>query len=177
MGKYCSNWMVQNDLWPRWKEEADGKRWYDQVAKLKCLVLRLGMKSMRRYQKIEIQVATSIFLYPSQEVAHQKTMHKQLVFQWLRQCIVTGFNSNNNVALTLDKGHNNQGILVLNNDDINHIQRSMKQQLNHLLKFHTYLAYLFELGYDVAIQPSMNVPSNVGFKSSFECLADRCMLN
>ena len=41
----------------------------------------------------------------------------------------------------------------------------MKQQSPHLLTFHAYLAYLFELGYDVAIQPSMSVSSNPGFDS------------
>ena len=50
-------------------------------------------------------------------------------------------------------------------DDINHLQSRMKQQPPHLLTFHAYLAYLFELGYDVAIQPSMRVSSNLGFDS------------
>ena len=54
---------------------------------------------------------------------------------------------------------------MLNNDAISYIQPSMKQQPCHLLKFHAYLAYLFELGYDVAIHPSMNVSSDPGFES------------
>jgi hypothetical protein len=54
---------------------------------------------------------------------------------------------------------------MLGNDNINHIQSSMKQHPHHLLKFHAFLAYLFDLGYDVAIQPSMNVSSNLGLES------------
>ncbi len=105
------------------------------------------------------------FLYPSEEVANQNSRRKQGVFQSLRQYITAGFDPSSTVALTVDKGHNNGGILMLNNDDIKNIQSSMKQQPRHLLKFHAYLAYLFELGYDVAIQPSMNVSSNPGFES------------
>ena len=55
--------------------------------------------------------------------------------------------------------------ISLKDDDINHLQSRMKQQPPHLLTFHAYLAYLFELGYDVAIKPSMNVSSNPGFES------------
>ncbi len=54
---------------------------------------------------------------------------------------------------------------MLNNDNINHIQSSMKQQPRHHLKFHTHLVYHFELDFGVAIQPSMNASSNLGFES------------
>ncbi len=74
--------------------------------------------------------------------------------------------------MNVDKGHNNGGVLVLSNKDIKCIQSSMKQQPRHLLKFHAYIAYLFELGYDVVIQPSMNVSINLGFESFMECLVD-----
>ena len=32
-------------------------------------------------------------------------------------------------------------------------------------KFHAYLAYLMELGYDLAIQPPVNVSNNPGFEA------------
>ena len=41
---------------------------------------------------------------------------------------------------------------------------SMQHQTLHLVKFHACLAYLLELGYDVAIQPSLNVSSNPDLK-------------
>ena len=53
--------------------------------------------------------------------------------------------------------------MSLKDDDINHFQS--RQQPPHLLTYHAYLDYLFELGYDVAIQASMNISSNPGFKS------------
>ena len=105
------------------------------------------------------------FLYPSQEVENQNTRRKQGVFQSLRQYIAAGFDPTSTVASNLDKGHDDGSILMLSNDDINHIQSSMKQQPCYLFKIHAYLAYLFELGYGVAIQPSMNVSSNPGFES------------
>jgi hypothetical protein len=105
------------------------------------------------------------FLYPAQEVANNTMRRRQGVFQSLRQYIAAGFDPTSTAAMNVDKGHNNGGILVLSNNDIKCIQSSMKQQPRHLLKFHAYIAYLFELGYDVAIQPSMNVSSNPGFES------------
>jgi len=104
-------------------------------------------------------------LYQSQEVASQNARCNQGVFQSLRQYIAAGFDPTSTVASNLDKGHDNGGILMLSNDDIKHIQSSMKQQPHHLLKFHAYLANLFELGHDVAIHPSMNMYSNPGLKS------------
>jgi hypothetical protein len=44
-----------------------------------------------------------------------------------------------------------------------HIKSSIKQQHHHLLKLHTFLSYLFELGCDVAIQLNMNVSSIESF--------------
>ena len=85
------------------------------------------------------------------------------VFQSLRQYIAAGFDPTSTAALNLDKGYGNGGILMLNNDDINHIQSSMKQQPCHLLKFHATFPIFF--GYDVAIQPSTNRSSNPGFES------------
>ncbi len=55
--------------------------------------------------------------------------------------------------------------MSLKDHEINHLQSRIKQQPPHLLTFHAHLAYLFELGYDVAIQASMNISSNPGFKS------------
>ena len=68
----------------------------------------------------------------------------------LGQYIAAGFDRNSYVALVLDKWRDNGGIHMLKNDDISHIKSSMKQQILNLLKFHACLAYLLELGYDVA---------------------------
>ncbi len=57
------------------------------------------------------------------------------------------------------------GILVLGDDDVSNFNSSMKNQPWNIEKFHAYLAYLFEFGFDLAIQPSMNVSSSHGFES------------
>ena len=99
------------------------------------------------------------------ETKLQITSNKQGVFQALRQYIATGFDSYSYDALALDKGHINGGNLILNNDDIRHIKSSMKQQTLRRLKFHASLVYLLELGYNVTVQPSLNVSSNPNFES------------
>ena len=53
---------------------------------------------------------------------------------------------------------------MLNNDDISH-KNNMEQQILNLLKCHACLVCLLQLGYDLAIQPCLNVSSNPDFKS------------
>ena len=55
--------------------------------------------------------------------------------------------------------------MILDDDDVENIKSSMKQQPHVIKKFHAYLAYLVELTYDLAIQPLMNVSGNPGFES------------
>ena len=138
---------------------------FSEVVKFQDVVSVLGMRSMKRNPIKRNASSNFYFLYPSQEVANQNIRRKQGVFQTLRQYIAAGFDPTSTAALNLDKGYDKGGILMLNNDDINHIQLSMKQQPQCLLKFHAYFTYLFEVGYDIAIQPSINVSSNPGFES------------
>ena len=56
------------------------------------------------------------------------------------------------------------GVLVLGDDDLSTIKSSMKNWSWNIEKCHAYLASLIEFGYDLAIQFSMNVSSNPGFK-------------
>jgi hypothetical protein len=64
----------------------------------------------------------------------------------VRQHIAAGFDPSSYVTLALDKGHNDGGIPMLNNDGTNHIKPNTKEQTLHLLKFHSWLACLPELG-------------------------------
>ena len=50
-------------------------------------------------------------------------------------------------------------------DDAAQIKSSLRRITSDLKKFHSYLAYLMELGYDLAIRPSYNVSENPGFES------------
>jgi hypothetical protein len=105
------------------------------------------------------------FLYPSREILSQITRRKQGVFQSLVQYIAAGFNPHSTEALAVDKNYQSGGIMILDDDDVENIKSSMKQQPHVIKKFHAYLAYLVELTYDLAIQPSMNVSGNPGFES------------
>jgi carbohydrate-selective porin OprB len=53
----------------------------------------------------------------------------------------------------------------MNNADAENIKKSMTNQPRIIEKYHASLAYLMELGYDLAIQPSVNVLNNPGFES------------
>ena len=121
-----------------------------KVVKLQDMVLLLGTKSMKRYQKKKgkQQLILCISLARSGK-PNYKT--QAMCIPSLGQYIAAGFDRNSYVALVLDKWHDNGGIHMLKNDDISHIKSSMKQQILNLLKFHACLAYLLELGYDVAI--------------------------
>jgi hypothetical protein len=87
------------------------------------------------------------------------------VFQSLRQFIAAGFDPNSEIAASLDKSNCNEGVLIMSNVDAENIKKSMTNQPRIIEKFHAYHAYLMELGYDLAIQPSVNVSNNPGFES------------
>jgi hypothetical protein len=54
----------------------------------------------------------------------------------------------------------------MNNDDLCQIDSVLKsKQLLQLQKCQEFIAYLFEFGYDLAINPDMNVSRSPGFKS------------
>ena len=76
--------------------------------------------------------------------------------------IAAGFDSSSEYAASVSKTYNGGGILVI--DDAAQIKSSLRQITSDLKKFHSYLAYLMELGYDLAIRPSYNVSKNPGFK-------------
>ena len=79
--------------------------------------------------------------------------------------IATGFDPISNSAASLSKNHHNGGMLSMVNNDINLIKVSMPQITVELHKFHTYLAYLMEFGYDLLIRPIVNVSKNPGFET------------
>ena len=110
------------------------------------------------------------FLFPSEEEALQNTRRKQGEFQSLKQYIAAGFDLNSTVTLTLDKGHNNGGILILNNDDINNIQSSMKQHPCHLLKFMFTLPTSLNLVKMLPLSPLWMCPVIQALNLSLECL-------
>ncbi len=96
------------------------------------------------------------FLCPSQEIDLHKSQLNQVVFLLLCQYIATGFDPKSEAALMLDKDSRMGGALVLGDEHVSNIKSSMKNQPCNIEKFHAYLAYLIELGYYLAFQPSIN---------------------
>ena len=105
------------------------------------------------------------FLYPSQHLQLKDTRQRKGTFEILEMYIAAGFDPTSDAAVTVSKNCHNGGILVMDNDDINRIKSSMPRIPVELHKFHTYLAYLMEFGYDLAIRPSVNVSENPGFET------------
>ena len=61
----------------------------------------------------------------------------------------------------MDKDYKDGGLLMLSCDDKDRIESSLKsllkKELTKIEKYQEYIAYLFELGYDLAIHPDYNV--------------------
>jgi hypothetical protein len=79
--------------------------------------------------------------------------------------IAAGFDPNSDAAASVSKNYHNGGILVIDDNNINCIKSSMPRIPVELHKFHTYLAYLMEFGYDLSIRPSVNVSENPEFET------------
>lgn len=78
--------------------------------------------------------------------------------------IAAGFDANHDIAMRLDKCFNNGGVLIMNEVDKRNIESRMKNETNLLNKYHAFLSYLMEFGYDLAIAPSHNVSDSFGFE-------------
>ena len=66
----------------------------------------------------------------------------------------------------MEKDHTQGGLLIMNDEDRNHIESALKsKELSTLQKCQEYIAYLLELGYDLSICPEHNVSRSPGFES------------
>jgi hypothetical protein len=86
-------------------------------------------------------------------------------FDSLTLVIAAGFDPKSELAALIDKDFNEGGIMIMSDADKTNISSSMKQNNCTLNKYHTFLSYLFKLGYDLAIAPSSNVSDSFGFES------------
>lgn len=90
------------------------------------------------------------FMYPSKGNNETVIQSKQGWFESLTQFIAAGFDSQSSSALSVDKNYSEGGVLILNEADKEKIRSSMRQNPNILQKFHSFLAYQIEFGYDIA---------------------------
>ena len=86
-------------------------------------------------------------------------------FEFLTQQVVAaGFDPKSDLAKRVKLSYEEGGVLVLNAADKAAIEKGMKQHPDSLRKYHAFLSYLMEFGYDLAIAPSSNVSGSFGFE-------------
>ena len=109
-------------------------------------------------------------LYPSK---HGRRSDKQELlghFENLTQVVAAGFDATSASAMLMNKNHEHGGLLIMNNDDLRQIESVLKtKHVSQLQKCQEFIAYLFEFGYDLAINPDLNVSRSLGFES-FLCI-------
>jgi hypothetical protein len=91
-------------------------------------------------------------------------------FENLTQVVAAGFNASSAPAMFVSKNHEQGRLLIMKNDDL--CQKELVLKMKHLYrlqKCQDFVAYLFEFGYDLAINPDMNISHSPGFES-FLCI-------
>ena len=78
--------------------------------------------------------------------------------------VAAGFDANHDMALRLDKCFKDGGVMIMNDSEKTNIESRMKNESNSLKKYHAFLSYLMEFGYDLAIAPSHNISDSFGFE-------------
>ena len=109
-------------------------------------------------------------LYPSKHGSRSDKRDVLGHFENLAQVVAAGFDSSSAPAMFMNKNHEQGGLLIMNTDDLRQIDSVLKsKQLSQLQKCQEFTAYLFEFGYDLAINPDINVSRSPGFES-FLCI-------
>ena len=106
------------------------------------------------------------FLYPSRTTQRSEKRDKQGVFESRIPVIAAGFEPNSLPATSVGRDYKEGGILIFSETDKSLIKSSTKgKKMIDLEKFQSILAYQFEFGYDLAINPNLNVSRSPGFES------------
>ena len=105
------------------------------------------------------------FMYMTKENGSTASRSKQGWFESLAQFIAAWFKSQSTNASLIDTKYSESGVLILSQADKEKIRASMRQNPNVLQKFHSFLAYQVEFGYDIALVPGTNVSRSLGFES------------
>ena len=122
---------------------------------------------MKAANKLDHNSSNFYFNYPSRNVITLVgTAGRSGTFESLTQCVAAGFDPSGELAMSIvHKRVECGGIMIMNDDDVRRIESSVKKNETKTSKFNDYLAYLFELGYDLAINTAVNMSSNPGFES------------
>ena len=105
-------------------------------------------------------------LYPSNSSGRSRNRSKQGVYEDLEHVIAVSYDPKGDAAEKVDLDWKSGGIMILNSDDVQRVKSSMKSKpYTDIEKFQLLLSYLFELAYDLAIAPGVNVSESPGFES------------
>jgi hypothetical protein len=124
---------------------------------------------MAESQKVKPETDFSL-LYLSKHGKRSNICKVMGHFENLTQVVAAGFNASSVPAMLMNKNHDQGGLLIMINDDLHRIKSVLKtKNLSQMQKYQEFIACLFEFGYDLAINPDMNVSRIPGFES-FLCI-------
>ncbi len=86
-------------------------------------------------------------------------------FDTLQQVVAVVWSPTSDPAKLLDRSWNNGGLLIFSEKESKQIISSMRKSMTDMQKIHTFAAYQFEMGYDLAISPGCKVSESPGLES------------
>ena len=105
-------------------------------------------------------------LYPSKSSRRSRNRAKQGIYEDLEHVIAVSYDPKGDAAKKVDLNWNSGGVMILNSHDVQRVKSSMSSKpYTDIEKFQLLLSYLFELAYDLAIAPGVNVSESPGFES------------
>jgi len=111
-------------------------------------------------------------LYPSKSTKRSKSNTKQRLFEDLEHVIAASFDPKGDAAQVVNCNWKEGGVMILSAQDKLRVVSSMKEKpYTEIEKFQLLMSYLFELAYDLAIAPDVNVSQSPGFESFLIALA------
>eukprot|EP00985_Skeletonema_marinoi_P023355 scaffold15522_cov92-Skeletonema_marinoi.AAC.1 len=105
-------------------------------------------------------------LYPSKSTKRSRSRTKQGMFEDLEHVIAASYDPKGEAAQVVHLDWKEGGVMILGAQDKRRVVSSMKQKpYTDIEKFQLLMSYLFEVAYDLAIAPSVNVSQSPGFES------------
>lgn len=120
---------------------------------------------MKRVQRPKRQPPTSTICTRPRHPPRRTYRSKRGYFEDLSFVIAAAFDPTSDGAKNLDKDWTEGGLLILSDIEKRNIKASMGKYISAMEKFHDIVSYQLELGYDLAICPSLNVSRSPGYES------------
>lgn len=112
-------------------------------------------------------------LYPSKFTKRSSSnTTKQGLYEDLEHVIAAGFDPKGDAAQLVHLDWDAGGLMIFTTKEKQRVLSSMpKQPYTDIEKFQLLISYLFELAYDLAIRPGINVSESAGFESFLMAIA------